>query len=191
MAPLPENNTARGWLDYTSSGRVHSLLVRYNSTAPTNQVLASLQGIAAVLRTRMLQTDSIFGARYSQQFSNFSTPLPWTTSQGTISGANTTWENDPESAMLSLPGRDGVVGRDVLYCLFTPVRTTTWPNDNRYQAGDEPVIDTFRINLTNALLEEEGIVAGAVTISGYPPIVKGYVNISHNAYWQRKQRRGG
>lgn len=191
LPPLPDNNTARLWIDYTSLGRPHSALVRIFETAGAINAGAVANRVIPVIVTRMLQTDSVTGARFAEAGENFSVPLAITPTPGVVSGANVTWENDPESAFLTLPGRDSFQGRKTRFGLFSPVRTVSWPGDNRYNPGDEPVIDTFRINLTAALNNSTGPDDTVVTIGNNPVRWAGYVNISHNAYWQRKQRRGG
>ena len=191
MAPLPPNNTRRVWLTYTSTGRQHELMFRISNVLNIADLELQCNEIATVCANRMLQTDSFIGARYSNQLSDFSIPLDFTPVPGVVSGANTTWENDPESAMLSLPFRDNSTGRDGRWCLFTPVRTVVWPLNNRYEPGESGPIDTWRTNMT-AIANGGGVsVSPLITIGGVEARPKAYVNISHNAYWQRKQRRGG
>lgn len=191
MAPLPDNNTYRLFVDYTSLGREHTIMVRYGTNLLTGEAQAAYDGLTDVLRLRMLDTDSFLRASYSLQGQTFSLPLSVAPVAGTITGANVVWENDPESAMLSFTGRSLTSGRDARWQFFTPVRTTTWPGDNRYNPGDEPVIDTLRINFRNFLLGDGISYPEASAIDRANTTFNSYVNISHNAYWQRKQRRGG
>lgn len=191
LPPLPDNNSSRVWLDYTSLGRPHSMLVRLNEEASSADASLIANRLAPVLANRMLTSDSITGVRFSEAGSNISTPIAFTPVSGAVSGALVTWENDPESAYLTLPGRGGKLGRKARIGFFSPVRTVTWPADNRFNPGDEPVIDTFRLNLVSALNTGSGVNDTAVNISNAPVLWQGYINISHNAYWQRKQRRGG
>lgn len=185
MAPLPQNNTNRVRLSYTSLGRIHQFSFRPRIGDPTS-FSAAATAVANALRSRMLATDSFFQAAYSLTLSDIFLPLAFTPIAGVVSGALVVWDQDPESTMLSICGRGETGGRRVDWSFFSPVRTVAWPADNRYGPGEEAVIDTWRINVTNALSDED-----VRTIGGDSPIFYDYVNISQNAYWQRKQRRSG
>lgn len=93
--------------------------------------------------------------------------------------------------MLSIPFRGLTSGRKGIFMFFSPVSTTNWPIDNRYNPGDAAPIDTWRLNVISVLQGGEGLGVNAVVIDGSTPVFKNYVNISQNAYHQRKQRRTG
>lgn len=191
MAPLPETNTARLLLDYTSMQREHTLMVRpaRNLLGAEKQDMA--QAFATVMKARMLNIDSVVQARYADAGDAFTVPIPFNPQAGLVSVAGNVWAQDPESANITIVARSHTSGRRVRYTLFTGVSTDPWPTNNRYEPGDAAVIDTFRLNFTT-LVEGEGDVAvPLVAIDGNFVTVYNYVNLSLNAYWQRKQRRGG
>jgi hypothetical protein len=191
MAPLPPNSTPRLFLDYTSMGIPHTLMVRLPAAAALPEVEGFAFALGSVLVTRMLEGDSVLSARYSNAGSSFSFPINFDPNPGILTNAGNIWGQDPESTFISVVGRSAVSGRKSRVEFFTPVTTTSWPSDNRYNPGESAPIDTFRLNLLNVL---NGISTGglaAVTIDGTDVFYNPYVNIAQNAYWQRKQRRTG
>ncbi len=191
MAPLPPNNTTRLFLDYTSVGVPHTLMVRLPSAAPIPEINGFAFALGSVLVTRMFDTDSVYGARLSNVGSNFSFPLEFDVNPGVITLFGNQWAQDPESVFLSIVGRSGTSGRKSRVEFFTSVSTAAWPSDNRYNPGEAGPVDTFRENMLSVL---NGVSTGglaAIAIDGSDVIYNQYVNIALNAYWQRKQRRTG
>lgn len=191
MAPLPQNNTARLWLDYTSRGIQHSAMVRFGPGANPSTAEVFAAQLADAMRQRMFIADSVLAARYSGPGTLFSFPIFFTPVVGVVTEAGNVWAQDPESTFLTIPGRSSFSGRDVRFCQFTAVVTPTWPTDNRYEPGDAAVVDTWRINITELLSTGGTESTPAVAIDNNIPTWYNYVNISQNAYWQRKQRRLG
>lgn len=188
MAPLPENSTARLFLDYTSMGVNHTVMIRLPSDATLGGIQQFAIDIADALRTRMLETDSFFAARLSNVGSDFSFPITFPVLPGILTVAGNVWGQDPQSTMLSIVGRSYSTGRRVRLQFFSPVSSTSWPDDNRYNPGDSAPVDTFRTNVIGTL--NGGGISGvqAVAIDNTAPGWYPYVNISQNAYWQREQR---
>lgn len=186
MAPLPENSTDRVFLDYTSMDISHTLELRITPAGGATPIDYA-NTYSAWMVQRMLTTDSVQGARFQAAGSNFSLPLPFTPAIGVIAAdIGNRWIEDPESAFLSLIGRGRTTGRRVRWTLFTPARTTLWPEDNRYNPGDAAPIDTFRQNF--ASLADAAGIAPLLTVGGDLVNVYGYVNAGKNSYWQREQR---
>lgn len=190
MAPLPESSTARVFLDYTSCNIEHTFEFRLGAGATLTTAADRAELVAALLATRMTDNDSIIRARFSQQGQNFSLPLTFTPVQGVLpfDGGGPWWVEDPQSAFISLIGRGQTTARRARWFFYTPVKTITWPADNRYQTGEAAVIDTFRENWEALIEDTPGPGSQIVTIGGDIPLVYGYVNIAKNGYWQRKQR---
>lgn len=185
MAPEPENNTARLFLDYTSRFVQHTLMLRLPDTASDPGAYAT--AYANILKQRMFDDDSFYGARFSANGSHFSLPLAFTAVPGVIPAASTSaWLQDPESVFLSFIDRGNITGRKGRVEFFTAVPTTVWPGDNRYNPGDAAPIDTLRSNFAAAA--KEGGTFPLVSIGRDLVTVYNYVNIASNAYWQRKQR---
>lgn len=190
MAPLPANSTARVFLDYTGANQPHTFEFRLGSSSTVASATAQAAAVAAVLATRMSDLDSITAARYQAAGSLFSLPITFTPVVGAVpnAGGAAFWVEDPESAFISITGRGQTSGREVAWYLFTPVKSTTWPTDNRYNPGDSAPVDTFRINFSNLVTAAPSPSQQMVTIGGDIPLIRGYTNIAKNGYWQRKQR---
>lgn len=188
LLPVPDNATARLYLDYTSLGVEHTLLIR-----PARELSINEQGVmanawASAMSTRMVNTDSVFAVRYSAALTNFSTPITYSPIPGALAVAGNLWDEDPESAFLSLTARSTTTGRNCRWNFFFPTATTTWPSDNRYGPGEAAVIDTFRTNITQLITFGSPAPVPAVCADNTFVAVKGYVNIGKHGYWQRKQR---
>lgn len=188
LPPLPENATARVWIDYTSVGLAHSIMFRLGAGASATTASTKAQTLAALLALRMLDVDSFQSARWSDIGSSFSLPITFTTVVGSGGPLANAWAQDPESAQLSLVGRGGTTARKVRWEFFTGLKTPAWPGNNRYNPGDTAVIDTLRINFTSWVNTAASPGEQPVTIGGDIPTVYSYVNICSNAYTQRKQR---
>lgn len=188
MAPLPQNNTARVFLDYTSFQVQHTICLRPNATATVSDMEQLAADFADTMGTRMFDSDSVFAARYSNAGDDFSLPLDFTAVEGAIALSSNFWVEDGEAAFLSLPMRSIVSGRRASFQFYTPVRTTDWPADNRYNPGDAAPIDTLRLNFKSVIDGVSGWGGQLVAIDGTALIVYEYMNIAKNAYWQRKQR---
>lgn len=183
MAPLPENNTARLFVDYTSGAFDHTLLLRFGPTTAPLDAVAVAQDICTALAPFMNSNDSFFGARWSANGSNIALPVAWTPVAGTSTGA--AFSEDPEAAFVSVVGRS-FGGRRVRWDFFTVIKvSTTWPDDNRYAPGESTNADDIQDAFEAAtILPVDPVVA----IDGMDVIVYEYVNIAKNGYWQRKQR---
>lgn len=190
MAPLPENGTARVFIDYTSATVQHTIEFRLGEGASSVSALTVANRMVTVLKQRMTTADSFIAARFQDEGSNFSLPIAFTPTAGVVpfDGGSPWWLEDPESAFISFIGRGSATGRRVRWEYFTPIKTFPWPSDNRYNVGEQAVIDTLRTNFAAAVAESDSTGDQIVTIGGDIPVVYGYVNIAKNAYWQRKQR---
>lgn len=183
MAPLPENNTVRLMIDYTSAGIVHTLMLRFGDSIGSADAATTAAALCADLAPFVNAGDSFFRARYSDHDSDFSLPIFWTTIPGTSTGAG--FEEDPESAFVSVVGRSNA-GRRVRWELFTVAKISTdWPLDNRYSAGESTNADDI---IAAFVAATEDATAPVRAIDKAPVNVYDYLNIAKNGYWQRKQR---
>ena len=183
-SPLPPNSTRRVFLEYTSVGIRHTMILRLPLTGADPAVYAA--AYAAIFATRMCPTDSFSAARFSTAGSDFSLPLTFTPVNGTLPSGAPTWPQDPESTQLSFCYRGLTTGRKGRIEFFTSITTASWPLKNRYNSGDSAPIDTLRINFENAAIA--GGTAPLVTIGGDFVYSYNYVNIRANSYWQTAQR---
>lgn len=190
LPPLPENNTTRLFLDYTSLGRKHTLLLRMNGQPTPTAMNAVYEGAATAMSLIMLSSDSITGARVSLEGDDFTLPFEVEPKTGALNPATQQWAEDPESSFLSLPGRSSR-GRKLALKFFSPARVAARPANNRFAAGQATAIDNFRAAFIAGVTGDFESGAQICAIDGFPIVWSSYVNIAFSAYWQRRQRRTG
>lgn len=184
MAPLPQNNTRRVFLDYTSNGVAHTMMLRLPPLTGTADSYAA--GYATALAAYMRDSDSFFAARYGDQGADFTLPLDFTPVEGLLGPETNVWNQDPESAQLSFVMRGLTTGRRARVEFFNCVAFTPWPADNRYNPTEQATITSMLTDFTD--LAEQGGELPLVTIANDFVSIYGYVNIRLNAYWQNQQR---
>lgn len=178
MAPLPENNTGRLFIEYTSAGRAHTLLLRYPDEVDGADAAGFAGPVIAAMKGVMASNDAVTGARFSAAGSNVSFPVAIVTGPGTGSA----WTDpDAGAGFASWTGRSAD-GRDVKYTVFN---TNVNPDTLGYRAL---VPGTVWQDFLDAI--DEATVKPR-TISEGIPFMNSYVNYGYNSYWQRKLRRGG
>jgi hypothetical protein len=177
MAPLPQNNTARLWVDYNDGENDHSLQVRFLAPDTTLAIAMTYAGEFFEAIEDFLYEITINGARFAAAGSDISLPATW-------SGAST-YGTDPMPTLLA-PRETRWVGRtqngrrvsfSVYGCKYTSP-------------------DTFRIVSDGANLPNLGVVLindasddGAfVAIDGFRPTMKNYVDVNFNSYWEAEAR---
>lgn len=177
MAPLPENNTDRFWVDYTDGVNSHSLQVRFDGDDTTvNAVMASIDDFLLALSPE-LYTLTVQGARVSSAGSNITVPVVWT---GGITYGSFAMPADLAPRQICFLGRDGL-GRRVRWFVF---------------GWNSTPPDPFRIGITpstafdNALLAIQAghTIETWLTISGQVPSMYTYVDINYNSYYEAKSR---
>lgn len=178
MAPLPDNLTARLFIEYTSMGVAHTMLVRLEPSATAADAALVYADITTILKARMDTDDSFTGARFSAAGGNLSFPMPVSAVSGTAAYSPT---DDRRAFFYSWTGR-GTDGRDAKVSFFSPVYGTE--GNYRLDPGDDAVFGAMATYL-NASSEE------IVAVSGAPTVWHTYVNMGVSAYWQRKLRRVG
>ena len=183
MAPLPAFNTGRVWIDYTSGGEQHSLLLRFNveNVLGNADVLATVNDIIAGMQAVMWTNDAVVGSRYSDAGSPIS--LPYSANSGAGSVASGTPNPESNAGFIGVSGRS-LAGRQYHADFFTQVCYTlaVYREDTGgMTAAIEPFFDAFN----TAPSSGDGML---VAIDGLRVIWKQYLNIGQNAYWQRKQR---
>lgn len=188
MAPTPQDNTPRLFVDYTSMSRTHQLLFRFAAGIIANDAAIAAHAVCSQLKTFMRANDSFYGARFADSGNPHSFPAPWAPINGT--GSNDAIQGDAESFFVSFEGRGVPSSARVKYTFFTGSNTCFLPANNRFRPGQADFIDQ-----TVALLQDAANPTQAedalVSIAGDNPIIYTYANAGYNGHWQRKQRRGG
>jgi hypothetical protein len=177
MAPLPPENTARFWVDYSDGNHPHTLLLRYSPSAGLSAIQAVAAEFLAALSTDLYLL-TITGARAAASGSVVSVPEAW--------GGDATYGSaaqPPASAPLQLcfVGRTtfGRIAKWFMYGFKGVV-----PDSYRFFPGDDSVLDAAVTILRNAALTGK-----LLAIDGELPSVYPYVNIQFNSYWETQARR--
>lgn len=175
MAPLPANNTARYFLDYSVAGFSHTLINRVDpevTDADAASVMDSFMDIVGAFCYPI----TVEGFRFQQAGLAVSYDVPWTGSAGWGTGAaipaNTAQYYD-------FVGRD-TSGRRVRVATFGAGLVTS--------GGDyriSPAEATWVADALDALTQDGQMF---LTIGGEVPVWKQYANCGVNAYWRNKVR---
>lgn len=176
MPALPENSTARLWVDYDTCGYGHAVQCRLGAgVLPTDGLTVLADWLTAMSASLYLVT--IKSARLALIGSNVSNEVPWP--------GDDTYGADvgPDAAsanMFDFIGRSND-GRRVRVAMFGARFTQTTNGNYRATPGENAALDAARA----VLIGTEGEF---VTISGLAPTWKQYVNTGENAYWRNHIR---
>lgn len=177
MAPLPQNNTARFWVDYNDDVNEHTAMVRFDATVL--DVPSALDTYHEFLTdiSDFLYEITIIGARWAEQGSDISIPVTW-------------------------PG-DSTYGTDFMPPLLGPRQTRWEGRDSSGRKGSLSLYgckyttpDSYRIISIGANLPNLGVLAinaGSAlgsfqSIGGNRMNMKNYVNVNFNSYWEAEAR---
>lgn len=177
VAPLPENNTDRFWLDYTDGQNPHSLQVRFNGGLPNvSNVISAVHQFFLAL-SPVLYTLNVSGARYSLEGTNISLPV--------------LWEGDPSYGTFAMPAT--LAPRQICFLgRSSGGRFVRW-----FVFGWEAAPPTpFRMELSSptefgdaweviSAAQLDGIF---LSIDGLNPTLYGYVDVNYNSYFEEKSR---
>lgn len=177
MAPLPDNNTARFWLDYTTPLNQHSLMVRYSPSGATlAEVMAAVDSFLSAIEG-MLNVINIAGARASAAGSEFSFPVLWTGAATYGSGALNAALEPRETRWL---GRDNG-GRRVSWSMYGCNYDT--PSNYRLDAAEFTDVGAGISAIEAAIVGDSFL-----TINYGDPIIYPYASVNFNSYWERQAR---
>lgn len=187
MPALPQNNTARLWIDYTSMGVPHSAMHRYTGIASASAATAAATALRDFYKGMLPSTDGILGARFSAALTDFSTPVSMASIAGT--GSPPVWIEDADAAFVTLPGRGNDSPNPFLLCFYLPLSfSQAWPVKNRLSNGQNALFDGIR-EAWAAVANFPATGVQLVNIAGDDVSFKQYLNFRKNSYRQTKQRR--
>jgi hypothetical protein len=176
MAPLPANNTARFFLDYTCAGKGHTAEVRFNGATSPSDFGDTMNAILNTLGSHLYSL-TIDAVRFSADGSDISLPVT-----SGIEG-NSYGTTDPVSQTIPFymrfQGRSAG-GRRCSFDLYTTKFSDA--NFRVTSAESSDVADV--VDILNA---EPSLFCGidGLGVTWYP-----YVNIKASSYWTRKIRNG-
>jgi len=174
---LPENNTARVWVDYSDGINQHSIQGRY--TAGTS----SAPGVLAVFASFLAEIDaklyaiSIIGARQAAANSNVTNPISWPGDAGYGTGAMPA-VNAPRQVMWE--GKDAFGHRwrlSMFGCNFST------PDTYRLNQGDVTEFDAGRAELGTALAN-----GTMCSIAIHNVLLKLFMSVNFNNHFEAKAR---
>lgn len=182
LPPLPENNTGRLFIDYTTGRLTHSLIFRYGASAGPADALGRATLFLDALKSSLPLTWVVLGGRVQEAGSLITLPYDvgdLATFAGTFA-AGIPEADEPKQ--YKWVGRGVTSGRKTSLGIYGIARAT--PPDFRY-SGEE-----LSPNLNAALtVLKNGAVTAPVTIAGDAATWYDYVNVQYNSYWERRARQ--
>lgn len=180
MAPLPENNTARTFTDYTVQGRQHTLLCRWDPAAGIETARFHIGEFLTALAPIMDNGWAITGARVSGQGSAFTVPTPPPVLGAAPAGGTLPLVNAPQ--FTSFIGRGLLTGRRVRVFVYGLIITV----DSDYRLAG-----TLPAPIANAIAALEVAADDGVfcTIGLDRANWYDYANQGFNSYWEREARQ--
>lgn len=190
MAPLPDTNTGRAWIDYHTGGGVtsqqHSVMIRFNTDTGGN--FAGALSVLGLILTSVgagnyftgWQADS---ARYALPGSAISLPAPLPAGLASFVGTGQAVATLAEQAReVKFVGRGPFTGRKVNFSLYGL-------NNAQFAAADFR-IDRSAENFVGDVLDviEEMDTGYLVTIGLDRATYYEYANWQYNSYWEGELR---
>lgn len=175
MAPLPSNNTACLFVDYSVGGEDHTMLVRIGAGSTVADAMLALSDFLTTLVATIF-TITITGARQRAVDAIVTTPVTWigdaTYGTGTATHAQSAW-------YINFVGRSPQ-GRKVRLAVFGAVNIVDLAEND------------YRLPATGAVEDAIAVLQAAdtviVAIDGNGPIWYPYANLGVNAYWRNRIR---
>lgn len=175
MAPLPESNTARYFVDYEGPMGKRTIQFRSLEAGGTGQTITGIRDFLTILKPIIYSSVTFNGLRRANAGSNVSNPIAWAPITGNVAG---TLPPSEYPRFFAFWGRSSD-GRELKLTFYGG--TLQVSDDFRLQRGENATLGTA-IDFLNS-------GAGAfTTISGVAPTWKQYANSGYNAYHQRKRR---
>lgn len=189
LPPLPANNTARYWVDYTANGRAHSAMFRYLEPTPGSEPSVPFRARVASFLSDMTAWlpagFAVTGARFSPKLSTVSLPATPPAAPSATGVANAA----EAPAFASWVGRSPQGRKFRLFLIGVSQAATDLGAGIDYRVltseGTVPSATVANLEGWCALGGTDGLYAidGVVGCNIY-----NYVNLGFNAYWQREMR---
>lgn len=177
MAPLPENFTARLFVDYNDGVNNHTISMRYNEGEVSKEAAVVMMDGLFAAADGLLYEVTIIGARYQLASESVTNPVAWTGAATYGDGAMPVVQAPREVRFL---GRSPD-GRKVSWSFFGANITT--PDDWRLGSGENADVAAVI-----AYIESEIPNLGFLAIGALKPLVYPYADVNYNSYWEQAQR---
>lgn len=176
MPALPPSTTARVWVHYNDGVYNHSIQMRPAAAVPASAALAVIQDFLEAIEGALYNI-SITGVEVAGAGTDVRNPMGWTGAAEYGTGVMPA-VNAPRELRWQFRSTDGRQGS---LSMFGGNFAT--PDNYRFLPTVSADYDAGVTVLTNAA------VAGQfVTISGLAPVVKNYVSVNFNSYWEAERR---
>lgn len=175
MPPISPDNTQRFWVDYTTCGYSHTVMMRAGSTVEASDAGATMAALFAAL-TSQFRLQTITGFRSAAPGSNISVPEIWPGDATYGSGAGTAYET---AQFLDFVGR-GPTGHRVRVALFGCIGVSAG-GDYRITPSEVSVIG----DALDVLVSDGDMF---LDVDYQVPVWHQYANSGGNAYWRNKVR---
>jgi hypothetical protein len=175
MAPLPPDSTARVKVFYETCNEQHTVQIRFDAPNTVDDVIASFNDWVGAIGPAFYLS-SFVQAQVAVSGSNVFNDVAgdWPVTWGADAGPHTATANYVDFIGRSLDGRR------VRAALFG-CKTTTSNDDYRTLTTESTAVD----DAIQVLNDAEGVW---LSINGFQPIWKSYVNLGPTAYWRNKIR---
>lgn len=177
MSPLPEDNTIRIQVTYTSGGKPHTAELRLPAGTAKATGETQAQELGDAMAQCMASGDSTLNAYWIPAGTNIRQVLTFIPAAG--AGAAGTITPESQAVFFSFTGRSDD-GRDTRFTLFTILFDGQTVYRILVSAASSVVQDLFAVVAAND--------NAPVTISGEEAHWNNYVNIGQNSHFQRKSR---
>lgn len=183
LPPLPANNTARYFVDYTDGFNPHVLIMRALGPRDDASADAVLAGFLAALQPNLPEAWSVTATRYQAANAVFSLPvdLPATLQATGTTGLFLDGREAPRQHTWT--GRSLQSGRDTRVGVFGLVITT--PASFRWTSLAP---GSALANALNQLRAAQSVGAFCA-IDGGDVLWNDYVNVNYNSYWETEARQ--
>lgn len=184
MAPLPQNNTRRLFVDYEVANVPHSLQLRLGDVAVLTSAINNLAYILDWVKGALPTTWVVTGVRQANQGSNITVPVDYSATDlfGFAGTSGSSFPPVDHPRQLNYVGRSLTTGRRVRLGLYGALITT--PANYRLGPG-ETVFASAEVFAALAAMAGAGQL---VTIDGTAPSFNQYVNVNYNSYWETEAR---
>lgn len=185
LAPLPQNNTNRLFIDYVSQtgGIPHTFAMRYeDSLTLTGALGAAYSFLDAIGESHFATGWSVQAVRVQGEGAGFSLPITPSTDLAGFVGTGGALERSQEAREFTFVGRSPYSGRRCKLSLFgiQGVALTT----------------SYRVELPDASYPwlQDGVdvintvAAAFIAIDGTQPVYYNYVNWQYNSHWEGELR---
>lgn len=181
VPPLPENNTGRVIVGYTTGRETHTLIFRYGAGATPTQAIDRVRLFLLALQSQLPNTWTVIDAQAQAAGAVVTLPVSLGTLAGFTGSSALPIDVRREPLQWNFIGRGITSGRRTRVGLYG--LTTDVANEYRYVGSG--ITGPFANAIT--VLQNGGNIA-PVTIAGDAVDWYDYVNVQYNSYWERRQR---